>query len=800
MINAVLSHYRIVRELGAGGMGVVYLAEDVRLGRHVAVKVLPQEYAANAERTRRFEQEARATSALNHPNIVTVHDIGETSGTRFIVTEYIDGETLRARLRGRRLSAAEAVRISIQIAEALAAAHRIGVVHRDLKPENIMVRGDGYAKVLDFGLAKLNEPTDPSPHDPTLTRPGVVLGTLRYMSPEQARGVAVDRRSDIFSLGVVMYEMLAGTNPFRGDTAADVVASILQSSPAPLRSVAPDVPPELEACISTALAKDPTERHQNAETFASALKRISHRMDLSADLPTVAFEAAPRSRTRISRAALLGAMAVVVIAAIVAALVNPDAGRRASRGPIDTVAVLPFVNTADASFEYLSEGITESLINDLSALPGLRVRSWNAVAPYKVHQSGRYDVRRVAGELDVWAVVVGRVARHGDRLTVNAELIDARDNTQIWGERFDRDAAEVLAVQREIAANIAEGLRITLGGPDRQSLARRETTSSEAYELYLKGRYFVNKRSAESIRVGRDHFLRAIDSDPLYALAYAGVSDSYALLAAQAALPPSQAYPAALAAARKATELDPMLAEGHASLAHAALHRSDLQTAEREFGRAIALKPNYVPAYFWQSEYFMATGQLDQALAAARKAASIDPVDLGANVQVANVLIARKEYAQAIVEARKALEIDRDYFRAHSALGRAYAGQQRFPEAIAAFEEVARLTAGSRGPGHLGLLYAGMGRTADARRVLREMQMRSREHYVDAMELARIHAALRERKETIHWLALAGKDAPEVVRSTTTAPEFAFLHADREYLEVIRGLPAQASGAPAPPQ
>jgi TolB-like protein/Flp pilus assembly protein TadD/predicted Ser/Thr protein kinase len=821
LIHQVISHYKIIRELGAGGMGEVYLAEDTRLGRNVAIKFLSSKFTRDSDRLRRFEQEARAASALNHPNIITIYDIGQSDDARFIVTEFIEGETLRRRISLSRPTIHEALAISIQIAGALATAHQAGIIHRDIKPENIMLRHDGYVKVLDFGLAKLTErQAQPVSNEASTvaridTEPGVVMGTVRYMSPEQARGVRVDAPTDVFSLGVVMYEMISGRMPFHGETRTDVILSILQSDPPPMASVSPGVPPELERIVAKALVKDRNERYQTADELAGDLKRLKQRLEIAAEVGQARQVAAARPTTPPELLPVSSARAGIIV--------EPDAESTASDGhrsgnfmqhrqlamfvllavviggvsffvwqgkgaAIDTLAVLPFVNASnDQDAEYLSDGITESLINSLSQLPNLKVMSRSVVWRYKMMASHTPpDARDVGHDLNVRAVLTGRVAQRGDSLLISAELVDARDNSQIWGEHYNRSRAEMLEVQEEIASQILERLRLKLSGDDKRRLERRYTDNAEAYERYIRGRYYLNKRSADAIEKGRDFFRQAIDKDPAYALAYSGISDSYALLAGQAALAPHEAYPAAVAAARKAIDLDAGLGEGHASLAHAEFHLGNLPAAAEEFSRAIEMKPNYAPAYQWQSEYLDAVGRRGEAFAAARKALELDPLDLAANAQLAALLIHAHDYDKGLTQLQKTLEIDPNYFLAHALLGSIYLQTRRFPDAIAEFGQTARLTGASRGPGGLGVAYAMSGQNDEARRVLHEMETRSKEHYTDPLDVARIYAALKERDETLAWLAKAHIENPKAVGKLKDADEFSFLRSDPRFIELLR--------------
>ncbi len=782
MIGRVLSHYRILRPLGAGGMGEVYLARDSRLGRDVAIKILPDRFSDHPDRLRRFEQEARAASALSHPSIITIHDIGVADGVQFIVTEFVEGETLRARIARAPLSVPEALDIATQTAGALGAAHRAGIIHRDIKPENIMLRHDGYVKVLDFGLAKLTEqnPQPPTDHSATMARmdtePGLVMGTVRYLSPEQARGIAVNASSDVFSLGIVLYEMLCRRLPFEGETATDVILSIIQNEPPRPSTMSTAVSADLEAVVLRALSKDVRDRYESAIGFAADLKRVRQRLESN---PSATATMAAPSRTP-RRAYGIAAVLVLMIAAA-AALLPLDGTAEA----IDTLAVLPLAHSgSDEETEYVAEGIGETLINDLAQLPDLKVVSRSAVARYK--DGTTPDLRTVARELDVRAILTGRVVQHGDRLRISVELVDSRDNTQIWGRQYERKRSELLDVQTEIGASILEGLRLKLSGDEKLLLAKRHTGNTEAYDRYIRGRYHVNRRSAVAIHKGRDFFQQAIEIDPSYALAYSGMSDSYALLAAQAAMSPREAYPAALAAAKKAVELGPDLAEAHASLAHALLHTGEHAAAEREFVRAIELRPNYAPAHQWRSELLGALGRREEAVASARRAVALDPLDLAANASLAAALMRTGDLDDAEAQLERTLEIDPDFFNAHALLGNVLLEKGDYDAAIREYQKTVDLTGGVRGIGGLGVAYARSGRPAEARKMAEAMAERAREHYASALELARVYAALQDREATLSWLTIARRNREGTARGLRNEDGFAFLHSDPRFQELVK--------------
>ena len=636
-IGTRLGRYEIRSLLGAGGMGEVYLAQDTKLDRKVALKVLPADVAADRNRMSRFVQEAKAASALNHPDIITIYEIEQIDSVHFIATEFIDGVTLRDRLRKASMKLGEALDVATQIASALAAAHTAGIVHRDIKPENVMLRRDGIVKVLDFGLAKLtaqaveaSAATEAATPGLINTEPGVVMGTAIYMSPEQARGLYVDARTDIFSLGVVIYEMLAGRSPFQGSNTNEILASILSDNdPPPLARYSTDVPVELERIVSKALRKDRDERYQTIKDLLLDLQSLKQEAEFERKLER---SAPPKSKSRVETGEPRGAdtvmgsaapstlsergltsaitlnqpSAVVAVAAllIIASAVGAYfyfAGARG--GVIDSIAVLPFQNTsADTDTEYLAVGLAESLIYRLSQLPNLRVSPTSSVFPYKGKDT---DPQVIARTLGVDSVMTGRITQRGDNLTISINLVDARHNKSLWGEQYERKMSELLATQREITTEIANKLQVRLSG-DEKGLTKRYTDNNEAYQLYLKGRYHYAKRTKEDILKGIEYFQQAIKLDPDFALAYAMIAESYVSLPAYAYLSSKEAIPQAKSAAKRAIEIDPTLAEGHTSLAQSlAAYDWNWAEAEREFKRAIDLAPNGAAAHYRYGSFIL---------------------------------------------------------------------------------------------------------------------------------------------------------------------------------------------------
>jgi serine/threonine-protein kinase len=597
-----LGHYKVLAQLGAGGMGEVYLAQDTRLGRKIALKLLPAYFTDDRGRLQRFQQEARAASALNHPNIITIHEVGEQTGRHFIATELIEGETLRERVRRTQMKPLEAINIAIEIASALSAAHAAGIIHRDIKPENIMVREDGIVKVLDFGLAKLTEAQAPAVDSEAMVRttPGMLMGTTRYMSPEQVRGLEVDERTDIWSLGCVLYEMSAGRAPFEGSTTSDIIAAILERTPPPPSEHDKSIPPELELVIRKALHKEREGRYQRVRELLSDLQDLKQRVEFEVALERSSL---PKMKTGQGKAGVtaegstyttsisdypiikrdlrrkVAAMGVVTAAAsliIALAVIRffypvrtaPATVEPTDQVAIESVAVMPFVNAgAQKDMEYLSDGITESIINNLSRLPKLKVMARSSVFRYKGKE---IDPQAVGRELNVRAVLLGRLEPRGDDLAISIELVDARDNRQLWGERYNRKLSDMMQVQADISHAVSEKLRLRLTGEEQKLLAKRYTENTEAYQAYLKGRYFWNKRNEEGFGKAIAYFQQAIDIDPNYALAYAGLADSYILKRIYALLQPGetlqQMEAKAKAAAEKALAIDETLAEAHTSL------------------------------------------------------------------------------------------------------------------------------------------------------------------------------------------------------------------------------------------
>lgn len=745
-------------------MGEVFLAEDTRLGRKVALKILPAAFSRDVERLGRFQQEARATSALNHPNILTVYDIGVGETGHYIATEFIEGETLRQRLSSGKLELEQVLDIAVQVISGLVAAHEAGIVHRDMKPENIMIRRDGYVKILDFGLAKPAPGTQVNPAGATIaspdTTPGMVMGTVKYMSPEQARGLPVDGRSDIFSFGVVVYEMVAGRVPFEGPTSTDTIATILHRDPPPLARFSPDIPAELERILAKALAKNREERYQTARDFVIDLKNLKQRLEVDAEIQhsrgiMMAADTGAQmpSGTRTFNAATSEESSLKPGTAV------SGSRRRKARGAIDSLAVLPLENAGtDPGTEYLSDGLTESIINHLSSLPKLRVMARSTVFRYK-GKAG--DPQRIGEELGVRAVLTGRVLQVGDNLVIKSELVDVSDGSQLWGENYRRKLVDIFDIEEEISKEISEKLRLKLSIDEKKKLAKRFTRNPEAYQLYLKGRFHWNKRSTEDLRKGIAHFEQAIGVDPNYALAYAGLADSYALLSwfYLAAFAPAEVMPKAKAAADRALEIDDSLAESHASVAMVKLlYDWEFAESERAYRRAIQLNPSYATAHQWFGVLLSTLGRIDEAISEIKLALEIDPLSLIINSTLGWVLYFARRYPEAVVQFSKTLELAPDFYPARLILGYTYVCRGQHSEALAELQRAQSLSDTAAVLSGIGQAYAASGEARKALDVIERLNALARSRYISSESQALVYIGMGDIEQGFEGLEKAIKE------------------------------------------
>jgi serine/threonine protein kinase/tetratricopeptide (TPR) repeat protein len=797
MIGQTISHYRIVEQIGAGGMGLVFKAQDSRLERAVALKFLPERLAQQPKALERFRREARAASALNHPGICTIYDIGEQDGRPFIAMEFIDGKTLGRHIHGKALPVDEILTLGVQLADALDAAHAEGIVHRDIKPANIFVTKRGQAKLLDFGLAKLVPKglaigdRDGSDSQDSNSIVGIISGTPSYMSPEQVRGDDLDTRTDIFSLGLVLYEMATGRQAFSGGTGGVIIEAVLTRPPAPVRSINPDIPPRLEEIIDKALDKDRGQRHQHTAELLADLRqlkaeidsgRVGHEASESAtisDPSHLSSTATQKSRTLTSHTRGLRPQRVSKI--------------------VDSLAVLPFENVSrDPENEYLSDGITGSLINILATVPKLRVMAQSTVFRFKGRE---IDPQVVGRELNVRAVLTGRMMQSGGSLRIGTELVDVATGSQLWGAQFDRKLGDIFVIQDEISNEISEKLRLQLTRTEKKRLVRRHTEDAEAYRLFLQGRHHWNRWTEEGFYKAIGYFQQAVAKDSGYALAYAGLAESYVLLGWNSYLPPKDAFPKGKAAAMTARHLDPDLGEAHTPLAAVLwLHDWQWGEAQSEFKRSLALNPAYPTANHWYAEYLMTMGRHVEAMARIKNSQELDPLSLIINVAIGWASYMARRYDDAVDQLLRTAELDPNYPVTYWILGLLYRITGRYESAVAAGEKAVNLSGGS--PlmrAALAHTYGKSGRAKDALQVLDDLSELANHKYVAPHFFAGIHIGLGDSDRAIECLEKSWDERCHWLIYLHLDPSMDDLRGNPRFQDLLRraGLPALASAVPA---
>jgi eukaryotic-like serine/threonine-protein kinase len=794
MIGQDFSHYSILARLGEGGMGVVYRARDLTLHRDVALKFLTIDILDDRLAHEKVLQEARVISALNHPNICTIYEVGEAEGRPYLAMEYLEGHPLSQEITSGGSSAEVLVRYGMQLADALGHAHERGIVHRDFKSGNVIVTPSGRLKVLDFGLSRKMEQQvseETTQYEGARHPQHPVTGTLPYTAPELLRGQAADARSDIWALGVVLYELAAGRRPFRGGTAYELSSAILRERP---RAISPPLPSVVGSIIDKCLDKDPSQRYHSGGEVRAALETASTASH--SKRMTFASSAGQEAAARAAQTRWLW-YGVAAVAALVLVFVGlrwggrkPHAPTAGVPGAIQSLAVLPLENlSGDPAQDYFADGMTDALITELSQIRKLRVISRTSVMQYKRTQK---TIGEISRDLNVDAVVEGSVLRASGRVRISAKLIQTSIEQSLWADSYERDATDVIALQSDVATAIARGIQVELSGPEASRLASRRAVVPEAYEAYLKGRFEAEKRTPDGLTSSIQYFQNAIAKDPTFAAAYAGLADSLRFLSNYEIRPPAEVIPQARAAAQKALQLDERLAEAHASLATMRFYDLEWDGVESEFLRAIALNPGYAPALHWYALFLAAQGRKEESITEIKLAREIDPRSLIINANVGWCHYLAGDADRAIEEEKTTLLLDPSFVVAHGYLGQAYLEKKMYEQAIQELREAVSLSPGEAArKAELANAYARAGRNEQVQEILQEFLRRPKDQYISPYNWAMLYAGMRKKKEALAWLEKAFEERNGRLVNVAVHPQFAFLRGDPGFENLLKrmGIP-----------